>query len=241
MIRYLIRITYDGSNYYGFQRLNSYPTIQSQIEIALSKIFKEKIDIKGAGRTDRYVHALDQCASFDAPFYIKPSKLTMAINRHLPKDIRIKKSEIKDSHFHARFSVKEKVYEYRINVGEFNPLFINYYYQPERKIIVSKLKKAAKLFIGTHDYNNFVSGENSNTISNVKKITITKRKNIITIKLLGTHFYKYMVRNIVGALIDYNNNKTTLEEIKMLLSSPEKSKQLTTISPKGLYLTKIYY
>ena len=118
---------------------------------------------------------------------------------------------------------------------------MNYYYQPKEKIDIKKLKQAAKLFVGLHDYKNFVSGKHDNTISNIFKIVIIKKDNIITIKLIGSKFYKYMVRNIVGALLDFNKGKVSLEDIKSMLENPEIKKQLTTACPNGLYLTKIYY
>ena len=241
MIKYLLRVSYDGSNYYGFQRLKNHPTIQDEIEKSLYKVYKQEVLIKGAGRTDKNVHALDQGVSFDAPFKIDNKDLVCAINRHLPEDIRVKKAEIKNDDFHARFSVKKKIYEYKINVGEYNPLFVNYYYQPKEDISITNLRKAAKVFVGLHDFNNFVSGEHKNTISNIYKIKISKRNNIISIKIIGTNFYKYMVRNIVGAMLDYNKKKVKINDLKNMLDKPNETKQLTTICPNGLYLVKIYY
>ena len=241
MINYLIRVSYDGSKYYGFQRLKNYPTIQSEIEKALTKIFKQEILVKGAGRTDKGVHALDQCASFEASKRIACSDLVKAINRYLPMDIRVTKCDEKNPDFHARFSVVKKIYEYRINVGKFSPFYINYYYQPKEKVNIKKLKKASKVFVGTHDFKNFVSGSHHNTISNILKINISKNKNILVIRIVGTSFYKYMVRNIVGALLDYNKDKITINDLFNMLNNPDNKRQLTTICPNGLYLTKIYY
>lgn len=241
MTKYLLRMSYDGTNYYGFQRLKGHPSIQNELEKALQRVFKQDVEIKGAGRTDKNVHALDQCASFDAPFEIKNDKLIKAINRYLPMDIRITNCEKVSNDFHARFSVKRKIYEYKINIGTYNPLINNYYYQPNYKINLNKIKKASKVFIGVYDFNNFVSGSYSNTISKINDIKIIKKKNVITIRIIGTHFYKYMVRNIVGALMDYNKDKVSINDLMQMLEKPEQKKQLTTISPNGLYLTKIYY
>jgi tRNA pseudouridine38-40 synthase len=241
MLRYLLRITYDGSKYYGFQRLKKNPSVQKELEEALSKVFKENIEIKGSGRTDKGVHAIDQCVSFDAPFEIDSVSLIKAVNRRLSNNVYVKAAKRVSSDFHARFSVKKKGYEYKINVGEYSPLLNDYYYQPREKINLKRLRKAARLFIGTHDYKNFVSGEHENTISNIYKITINKKNNIIIIKIIGTKFYKYMVRNIVGALLDYNKEKVDLDSIKSMLDNPQNKVQLTTICPNGLYLTKIIY
>ena len=241
MVKYLIRVIYDGSNYYGFQRLNNYPTIQNEMEKSLSKVYKQKVIVKGAGRTDKNVHALDQGVSFDAPFKMSNTSLISAINRQLPQDIRVISCEEKTADFHARFSVKKKVYEYRINTGIFNPFFVKYYYQPKEKIFIRRLKTAAKIFVGEHDFKNFVSGQHKNTVSHIYNIKITKRKDIISIRITGTSFYKYMVRNIIGAMLDYNKGKINLNGLQNMLDNPTNKRQLTTISPNGLYLTKIYY
>ena len=170
MLKYLLRVTYDGSKYYGFQRLKNNPSVQKELEEALSKVFKDNIEIKGSGRTDKGVHALDQCISFDAPFEIKCDLLVKAVNRRLSDSVYVKEANKVPDDFHARFSVKKKIYEYKINVGEYNPLLNDYYYQPKEKIDVKRLRQAAKVFVGLHDYKNFVSGENENTISNIIKI-----------------------------------------------------------------------
>ena len=242
MIKYLIRISYDGSKFYGFQRLNDLPTIQKSIEEAVSFIFKEEILVKGAGRTDKGVHALDQCISFDAPFYMKCNDLKNAINRHIGEYIHVNKVSLKNKDFHARFSVKEKKYVYKINVGNYDPLLQDYIYQPKFKISINKLREASRVFLGLHDFKNFVSGEDhNNTISNISEIRISKKNNIILISLKGKAFYKYMVRNIVGALLDYNKGKVSLDELNNMINNPNIRHQLTTSPSNGLYLAKIYY
>ena len=241
MTKYLMIVSYDGSKYYGFQRLKNHPSVQEELEKSLKKVFKEDVLIKGAGRTDKGVHANGQGISFDAPFKLDVKDLLKGVNRYLPMDIRVKSCTEKESDFHARFSVKKKVYEYKINVGDFNPLYINYYYQPKEKIDIRKLRQSSKVFIGLHDFKNFVSGDHKNTISKILNISVKKRNNIIVIKITGTNFYKYMVRNIIGAMLDYNKNKVDLEYIKNMLNNPEKKLQLTTTCPQGLYLEKIYY
>lgn len=241
MLRYLLRVSYDGSKYYGFQRLPKLPSVQSELEQAISKVFKEKIEIKGAGRTDRGVHALDQCVSFDAPFEIKEKDLKLAINRHLSEYIHVTEAKKVSDLFHARFSVKKKVYEYKINIGKYDPLYSSYYYQPKKPINIKGIKKASKVFIGLHDFKNFVSGEHEKTISRIYKIRIMKKNNILTIRIVGTNFYKYMVRNIVGAMLDYSSEKVSINDLKEMLNNPKKKRQLSTACPNGLYLVKIYY
>lgn len=240
-MRYLVKVAYDGSKFYGFQRLNDLPTVQKEIEKSLKKIFKKDVLIKGAGRTDKGVHALGQCFHFDVDYEIALNNLKKAIQRYLSNYILIKECWVVDENFHARFSVRKKQYVYKINCGDFSPLNEDYYLQTKFNINVKKLKQVSKLFLGQHDFKNFVSGENGNTVSIIYDIKIKRKGKIINIVFAGKSFYKYMVRNLVGAMLDYNKGKVDLNDIKKMLDYPENSKQLSTAPAKGLYLEKIYY
>ena len=109
-MRYLISISYDGSKFQGFQRLKENASVQKVIEDALTKINKDKVVIKGAGRTDRGVHALDQKAHFDLNININPEGLKKALNSLVKPYIYINDCKIVDENFHARFCVKEKAF-----------------------------------------------------------------------------------------------------------------------------------
>ncbi|MBQ9833662.1 MAG: tRNA pseudouridine(38-40) synthase TruA [Bacilli bacterium] len=240
-MRYLVKIAYDGSKFYGFQRLNDLLTVQKEIENSLKKVFKQDILIKGAGRTDKGVHALEQAFHFDVDYEMKLDSLKKAIQRYVSDYILIKSCHYVDESFHARFSVKKKVYVYKINLGEASPLKEDYYLQPKFAIDIKKLRKVSKLFIGQYDFKNFVSGEHNNTISVIYDIKIKKEKEILSIIFVGKAFYKYMVRNLVGAMLDYNKNKVTLEGIAKMLKKPNVTRQLSTAPSNGLYLEKIFY
>ena len=161
-MRYLISIKYDGSKFYGFQRLKNYNTVQKKIEEALSIISKSDVKIKGAGRTDRGVHALDQKATFDLNVNISEDHLQMALNSLVKPYIYVKDVKVVDDNFHARFNVVKKEYVYKINVGEYNPLWEDYTWQINRKIDIDLMKKCAKIFIGVHNFQNFVGGWRNN-------------------------------------------------------------------------------
>lgn len=240
-MRYLIKIAYDGSKFYGFQRLKDLSTVQKDIEMALKKIFKQEIFIKGSGRTDRGVHALQQCFHFDVDYEMNLQSLKKAIQRYVSKYIYVISCQVVNEDFHARFSVKKKVYVYKINIGEFSPLKEDYYFQPKYFLDVRKLKKVCKLFIGQYDFKNFVSGENSNTVSVIYDVKVKKVKDEVVIVFTGKAFYKYMVRNLVGAMLDYAKDKVKLSEIENMLKKPEIKKQLSTAPANGLYLEKIFY
>ena len=240
-MRYLVTISYDGSNFYGFQRLKNKRSVQEELEHALSIINKKAVEVKGAGRTDRGVHAYGQRAHFDMDIVIPSDRLMKALNDLLPNDIRITNIKEVDEDFHARFNVKEKTYQYKINMGKYDPLKNNYYYQIDYKLNMNLLKKASKVFLGAHNFKNFVSGERDNYDAIIYDVSIKKEKEIITITFKGKSFYRYMVRNMVGAMLDVATGKNTLDELKKMLDNGEVAKQMSCAPAQGLYLMKIIY
>ena len=240
-MRYLVTISYDGSNFYGFQRLNNKRSVQSEIEKVLKIINKRDVEIKGAGRTDRGVHAYGQRAHFDLDIKIPKERLLKAMNDYLPDDIRIEDIEEVDENFHARFNVSKKVYQYKINNGKYDPIKHNYYYQFDRNIDMNKLNKTKELLIGEHNFKNFVSGERDNYDAIIYDIILEKEKEILTITFTGKSFYRYMVRNMVGAMLDVSTGKKSLDEFKEMLDNVKAAKQMSCAPAQGLYLMNIFY
>lgn len=240
-MRYLVSVSYDGSKFYGFQRLNNKDSVQKKLEEALSIINKSKVEVKGAGRTDAGVHAMDQKASFDLDINIDCNHLKEALNSLVKPYIYITDVKVVDNNFHARFNVLKKTYIYKINLGEYNPIYHDYMFQPEYKLDLKKLKQCSKLFIGIHNFKNFVSGSRDNYEAIIYSIKFKKKKDILEIKFIGKSFYRYMVRNLVGAMIDVAREKTTIEEVANALNNPEAKKEFLCAEAKGLYLKKIEY
>lgn len=234
-MRIFMEFRYDGSLFSGFQRQNKDRSVQKDIEDVLTSIYGEKIVIKGAGRTDAGVHALGQTATFDVPYYIE--QLKDILNEQL-SDIVIKRLKVVDEDFHARFSAIGKIYLYKIKL---NSKGKNPYYICLKNVDINKMKEVAKLFVGTHNFKNFVSGERDDYETVIKSIKFYKVFNYMTIKFEGVGFYRYMVRNLVGAMIDVGKGKVEIEEVKNMLEHPEKTKQLSTALPNGLYLYKVLY
>lgn len=240
-MRYLIKFMYDGSKFFGFQRLNEKNTVQKEIEEALKSFTREQVEIKGAGRTDRGVHAYMQCAHFDLNKEFEPNKIVFELNRKSSDYIRVISCERVNDDFHARFSVKEKTYLYKINIGLDSPFKADYYLNYKDKINISKLKKTARLFKGVHDFRNFVSGTRDNYTSVIYDIKIKKLNDEINIYFRGKSFYRYMVRNLVGAMLDFNKDKISFADLKRMIDEPEEKKQLSTAPSQGLYLMEIKY
>lgn len=239
-MNYVIEISYDGSKFYGFQRLNEDMSVQKALEEALTIINKQSVEVKGAGRTDRGVHANGQCVSFKLDVNIDANGLKRALNSLVKPYIYVKDVKVVDEDFHARFSVIKKKYIYKINLGEFNPQIEDYIYQSEFKLDVDKMIEVSKLYLGVHDFHNFVSGEREDSTCIVYDIKFSKEKDILNIEFEGKSFYRYMVRNLVGMMIEVGRGKEDISKVKEMLETKENMPGYTAPAC-GLYLEKIEY
>ena len=237
---YLIKIAYDGSKFYGFQRLNEEVTVQKTLEEALSKINKSDVVVKGAGRTDRGVHANCQCVSFNLDINIDCEGLKDALNSLVKPYIYVKEVEEVNEDFHARFSVTKKRYVYKINLGEYNPIMQDYVYQSPYELDLDLMREVSKLYLGAHDFRNFVSGERDNYDCIIYDIDFEIKNDILMITFEGKSFYRYMIRNLVGAMIEVARGKISLDYVKEMLESKEE-KTTFTAPANGLYLDFIDY
>jgi len=246
-MRYLMVFSYDGSKYYGYQKQPKKKTIQGEIEKVLKKINSEqKVDIHASGRTDAGVHALNQRAHFDMETKMTPDKLKHSINSLLPTDIYVKEIKEVEDDFHARFNVKAKEYIYKINMGEYDPIEKDYIYQYNKKLDVVEMERALKYLEGTHDFKSFTKADEEKedfvrTIVQTTFIRDLKNVNKISISFLGTGFLRYMVRNMVGTLIEIGEGKYKSEDIIRILEAKDRRKAGITAPPEGLYLRDVYY
>ena len=239
-MRYFIVFSYDGTKFHGFQRQKDIKNVQGTIEDTLSKVLKEDIVIKGSGRTDAGVHALGQTATFDVSRKIELEEKRL-IKEALHKEIIFRRFRQVNSDFHARFSAQGKWYRYKINLGTFNNKYIGYHYQPRFKVDVNNIIKAKDVFLGTHDFHNFVSGYRDNYETTIYSIDITYENDILIIDFKGKAFYRYMIRNLVGALLDIGKSRVSISEVKEMLDNKNFDKQLATVPADGLYLMEVYY
>lgn len=243
-MRYLITFSYDGSKYFGYQKQIRKRTVQSEIEAALKKINKSKVTISASGRTDRGVHAIGQRASFDLKINISAEKLKRALNSLIPSDIYIKECIEVDNAFHARFNVIKKQYIYKINIGEYNPIEKDYIYQYCHNLDIDSMKKAIKIFEGEHNFKSFTKAEDirDNYIRHIYEADINiDTSNIISISFMGDGFLRYMVRNMVGLLIEIGEGKRKVEDIKAIFEAKDRRKAGKTAPAEGLYLVSVHY
>lgn len=241
-MRYLMTFSYNGNYFNGYQRQTNKKTVQGCIEKVLRDLTKEEITINASSRTDCLVHAINQKAHFDSNMKISVTNLKKHLNNNLNNEIYIKNIEQVPSNFHARYSVKSKVYKYYINVGTLNIFQKDYIYQYCEKLDIKKMKKASKYLIGKHDYRAFVTASRKieNCVREITKIDFKKSKDIIEISFYGSGFLRYMIRNIVSILIKIGSNKMDVLEMKKILDSKTKC----NIKPSfagGLYLCDVYY
>ena len=240
-MRYKVSVSYDGSKFYGFQRLENEKSVQGELEKALTKINKKKVEVKGAGRTDRGVHALDQNVHFDLDVYVPPERLVNAINSIVKPYIFVNDVKIVDNDFHARFMCLRKTYTYVINLGKFDTIKDNYLYNYNRSLNINAIKKASRLFLGPHSFASFTSGSRESYDSIIYKVSIKKKKDYLYITFVGKSFYRYMVRNMVGALISVGEGRITKNDIQSYLDNKNVNIHYTTVPANGLYLVKIDY
>ena len=243
-MRYKLEMSYDGTNYCGFQSQINGLSVQDVLEKAIRRIFQEEIRVIMASRTDSGVHALKQVVHFDSAKEIDSYSLKGSINALLPKDVHINNVEIVSEDFHARFSSHHKTYVYIINIGEYNVFLKNKAYQCFYDLNVELMREASKLYIGKRDFGSFNTSsyeEYPNQVREILSFDIDRKDDLLIIKVVGTGFLKNMVRIMVGTLVDLGRGKKTLEEFKEMLEKPSKDKRRNNIDPCGLYLVDIDY
>jgi tRNA pseudouridine38-40 synthase len=241
-MRYKCIVAYDGTNFHGFQVQGDLRTVQSEIEAVLLIITKTKTRIHASGRTDTGVHAYGQVFHFDTDIAMLPENMQNAINSRLPKDIYVKTVENVSNEFHSRFSAKSKVYQYLIDLGEYNPLLINYRYYYHYPINLEQMKIASEYLVGEHDFKSFTKNHHlTNSTRTIYSLEIINDDNLIIITFHGDGFMHNMVRIIVAMLLEVARGKITTLDFKQILESKDRKKAPKLAPPNGLYLERVIY
>ena len=243
-MKYKIIFSYDGSKYFGYAiQENEKKTIQEVVEKCISTILNSETKIYASGRTDKGVHALNQVATFDYEKKLNLSKFKNSLNKMLPNDIFIKKIAKVDDEFNARFSCKSKTYLYIINSSDYDPFLRNFEYTI-KGLDIKLMRQCARLFIGEHCFQNFTSKkeDQDNFVRTIYKISFkTTKDNHILVEFKGNGFMKYMVRKLMGAIIEVGREHISLEFVKNLLDSPKRDIITYTAPPHALFLKKVEY
>lgn len=244
-MKILLTISYDGTNYFGWQCQKNAITVQQIVEEKISLLLKKDIKIIGASRTDSKVHAIAQKAMFNVDYSnIPPEKFPLAINNLLPNDIVITDAKIVDENFHARYDVSKKTYQYKILNTQFPiPQYRNYCWHVKNKLNKQNMFDATKIFIGKQNFASFCASGSSvkSTIRTIYDFSIKFDKNFITFEITADGFLYNMVRIIVATIIDVGIGKINLTDIKKIINDKKRNSKCKTAPPQGLTLINIIY
>jgi tRNA pseudouridine38-40 synthase len=239
-----LTLEYDGTAYAGWQRQPNQPTIQAAIETALTHITQQKISVLAAGRTDAGVHARGQVASFQSHKLIPVEKWAPALNSALPYDISVLSSEPVHESFHARYSAKEKIYEYRINRHASRPAIERHQvWHLPYDLDIPAIREAMSSLVGLHDFTSFQGPRagTTNPVCIVSDLSLSSDHMTLTIRIKANRFLKQMVRTVVGTLTEVGRHKRSPDSIRDVLLVKDRRAAGVTAPPQGLYLVQVLY
>ncbi|MGB7190182.1 MAG: tRNA pseudouridine(38-40) synthase TruA [Acidobacteriaceae bacterium] len=249
-----LTLAYDGTDFHGWQVQPGHSTIQGELADAIERVTGERVLPQGSGRTDAGVHARAQVASCQLAAPIPPQNFQRALNRTLPAAIRVLGAEHAAPSFHARHSVVAKTYEYRIYRGEICPPWIaRYVYALNWPLDVEKMKQAATLVLGQHDFTSFAATDPDLTArqsdpaaptSNIRTIFSsgwTEEEDLLIYKVRGTGFLHHMVRNLVGTFLDAGRGQIDPESVPTILQQKSRAAAGATAPARGLFLDSVEY
>lgn len=250
-------LSYDGTQYLGWQRLGGEQksrSIQGLLELRLSDLLEEEIKIVGSGRTDAGVHAFSQVANFYTDTLHEVKDIQTELNKELPEDIRVHAVSEVEKEFHSRLSAKKKIYRYYIDNEQRENVFARRYsYHVEERLDVLKMRAAAELLVGTHDFSSFTTitndmqGEEKDTTRTLYYINIEESTQFIgttdslVIEFCGSGFLYNMVRILVGTLLEVGLGKRKLSDIERALQKRDRQLAGFTAPANGLFLTEVEY
>ncbi len=242
--RAALLVQYDGTDFNGWQIQDRGRTVQGEIERALEILFKEKIRICAAGRTDAGVHALGQVVHFHIKSDISLQKLCISLNGILDKDVTIKNAYIVPPHFHARFDAIQREYLYIIyNYPLKSPFIVKRAMWVSYKLDMDFLRDISQYFIGEKDFASFCKKESAeeNTVRRIDEFEITRHEEFMVFRIKGTSFLHNMIRIIIGTILDIHKHKRDPRDILNILEQKDRDACGITAPACGLYLNKIIY
>lgn len=249
-MNYKLLIQYDGTDFHGWQVQESDRTIQGELERVIGMLEDANVGVIGSGRTDAGVHAEGQVANVILNRTFTPDKLRAAINGNLWRDIRIMKAETAPDEFHARFSAKKKTYVYRIvNAPVMSPFWRRFAHHEHRPLDIGRMLMAARLLIGEHDWTAFASAQSDgdSRVRTIVDCTIDSRwdprasANILEFRITANGFLRYMVRSIVGTLIEVGRGEKDSDTIQTAIVTGDRNLAGKTAPAHGLTLFKVDY
>ncbi len=243
--KFKLVIEYDGTAYHGWQRQKSDRSIQAEIEKALTVMTRQAITLSASGRTDAGVHALGQVAHFTCETAIEQEAFHLGLNSLLPGDIVIKACTTMPDSFHARYDARRKTYRYRI-LNRRVPTAVDnrYVWHIRQKLQLEPMQAAATQVVGEHDFKAFegTGSPRSSTVRNIFRATLKRAaEGYLIFEIEGDGFLRYMVRNIVGTLVEVGRGRITPGDFKNILESRDRDQAGATAPPQGLFLVSVGY
>ncbi len=249
-MNYKLTIQYDGTDFHGWQVQNNQRTVQGEFERVLTLLEGSEVHVAGSGRTDAGVHAEGQVANVKLEQTFKPEKLRSAINGNLRSDVRVVAVEEVDDDFHSRFSAKGKTYVYRvINSPVISPFWARYAHHDARPLDVAKMNEKSRLFLGEHDWTAFsnAQSDSENKVRTVHGFDVSSSwdarsgAQLIEFKISGNGFLRYMVRSIVGTLLEIGRGERDPETIETAIVNGDRDLAGITAPANGLTLLEVQY
>ncbi len=248
-----LSLAFDGSGFAGYELQPGKRTVRGELTKTLKALYGRPVKFYSSSRTDAGVHALGLVISYLPPFDIPTAKLPIAFNALLPDDLRVMKAETKDKKFNARFDAKAKTYEYVIFSGQpLPPAVRNVAWQVKPKLDLAAMKKAARYFVGKHDFSSFCAagGDDKDHVRTIHSFVIRNSQFVIwdrvdyrllRLQVAGNGFLYKMVRNLVGTLVEVGLGRTKPEEVKAILAAKDRKKAGKTAPAQGLCLVSVKY
>ena len=245
MKNFKLIIEYDGTHYHGWQRQKKDATIQGEIEDAIWTMTHNRVTLYGSGRTDAGVHARGQTANFHSNTDLKPEVFQRGLNSLLADDIVIKECDQVEDTFHARYSAKSKIYDYTI-VNHPVPPAINrqYVWSIRSQLDTMAMQSAIRCIVGSHDFKAFEGTGSPRAYATRQVLAAGLRQSgdrFLTFRIEADGFLRFMVRNIVGTLVDVGLGKTLPAEFRQILESRDRTKAGATAPARGLCLMEVKY
>ena len=244
--RYKIIVSYDGTAYHGWQVQKTLPTVAGTMQKAFRDVFNTDISLLGASRTDAGVHALGQVATFCTDLRVEPRGMFHAWSNSLPVDIVIRSLELVSADFNPHHDVEYKLYQYHFFVSRPLPLVQRYGWFFRLPVDLEKLQECLQVFVGTHDFRSFCTGDEKgdDTIRTIDSITLSYHEpfNAYRIQVRGQRFLQYMIRRMVGAALDVAARKMVSSEyLRQVLAEKNPRQNLINAPAQGLLLHEIMY
>ncbi|HYE32365.1 MAG TPA: tRNA pseudouridine(38-40) synthase TruA [Methylomirabilota bacterium] len=246
--RYKMVVAYDGTNYKGWQVQKSGVGVQELVEKALAALFPSNPQLHSSSRTDTGVHALGMAAHFDVlatEDRMEPSKLLLALNAHLPEDVRIASVARARRNFHARFNSAGKQYRYFVwNHSAMNPLLRSQAWHVPKALDLAAMKRAAAHLVGKHDFGSFAANRGHpplTTVRTVRRCDVGKSGSLITFTFEANGFLYKMCRGFAGTLVQVGLGKFNADEIPRILEKRDRRVAGMTAPAHGLVLWKVFY